>query len=84
MYGSWTLILFWEKGRQFSDSKQRYYIRASIAFVLFGGVMELLQENLIPGRFGAWSDFIANAVGCMIGLAVMSLISRRNQKQTDN
>jgi len=80
MYGFWVLILFLENRKQFSNIEIRYYISASIIFILFGGIMEILQELVIPGRFGAWSDFTANAVGCMLGLGLIFLASQRNQK----
>ena len=81
MYASWILILFWEKRKQFSGLDKRYYIRAAIFFMLFGAIMEVLQEMLIPGRFGSWSDFMANGVGCMFGIALIYAAFQRKQKQ---
>jgi len=81
MYGTWILILFTEMRKQYSSPNFRYYVKASMLFVLFGSVMEVLQESLVPGRFGAWSDFIANSTGCFFGLVLIYLMFSRNQKQ---
>jgi len=43
-------------------------------FIGYGGILELLQENFIQGRYGSWMDFFANAIGCLIGIGFTSLL----------
>jgi VanZ family protein len=31
--------------------------------IVYGGVIELLQENFFPPRTGDWSDWVADALG---------------------
>lgn len=48
--------------------------------VAYGGLIEILQDRLIPGRAGQWSDFWANTVGAfliLLLLRVAHLIYRR-------
>lgn len=33
---------------------------------LFGGIIEILQHALIPGRNGSWLDFLANDIGAVL------------------
>ena len=47
-------------------SKHAVIITMLISFFLAAGT-ELLQDWYIPMRFGSIYDFIANAVGCLIG-----------------
>jgi hypothetical protein len=46
---------------------------ALIFFILlgcisYGGLLEIMQAKLFSQRSGDWMDFIANSVGCFIGL----------------
>lgn len=46
--------------------------------VLFGGVIELLQANLVLGRHGDWLDFLANSIGAL--LAVLLWFTYQSRK----
>jgi len=81
MYGTWFFIFHMESVKQLKSPNERYYLKYISVFILFGGLMEILQENLIPGRFGSWLDFLANAFGCLIAYALIFLVYGRKQKQ---
>lgn len=49
------------------DWVHRGYIIAALSTLIFGILLEVIQEMFIPGRTGDWMDVAANAVG--IGLA---------------
>jgi hypothetical protein len=38
-----------------------------LAAVGYGAVLEVVQWRLVPGRFGSWSDCLANALGALLG-----------------
>lgn len=38
--------------------------------ILYGGLIEIIQENYIAGRSGDWMDFIADLLGSLFGLAI--------------
>ena len=78
MYGFWMSIFIVETKRQFSNQKIRLYIYGAISMTLYGGIMEFLQENYASGRYGSWSDFLANMCGCLLILLAYGLISREN------
>ena len=40
--------------------------------VFYGGILEILQANVFSQRSGDWFDFIANTLGCLIGLCFFS------------
>lgn len=44
----------------------RYWLFVLLLPIMYGGVMELLQEYCFPPRVGDWLDFIANAVGVIL------------------
>lgn len=67
MYAFLTVIVFWEI-RQFHQASLRYVIIITLLIITYGAIIEVLQENLIEGRYGSWSDFIANSFGCLFAL----------------
>lgn len=36
--------------------------------VLYGGLIEILQNELVPGRYGDWYDFYANSIGALLAV----------------
>ena len=38
--------------------------------ILYGGLIEIIQDQLIEGRGGDWFDFIADSLGSMLGLLI--------------
>lgn len=45
--------------------------------VLLSLLTEVLQATCIPLRNGSWVDFVANLAGCVTGMAVYKIFSRR-------
>jgi hypothetical protein len=59
----WLIFLF----------KSNKLSKASMIFVLllcivYGGMLEMMQATVFSNRSGDWLDFIANSVGCLMGL----------------
>ena len=50
----------------------------AVAFpILYGGLIEILQENFFPPRTGEWMDWLADSLGSVIGyLLSKSLVPR--------
>ncbi len=48
-----------------------------VACVLYGGLLEIMQATLFSQRSADWFDFIANSVGCLVGLL---FINKRGHK----
>lgn len=42
--------------------------------VVFGGSVELIQENFFPPRTASWIDWMADIVGVFLGWLIMSMI----------
>lgn len=68
MYGIWVFFIFREIIPQYSMPTSRFiYVIIMFLTVAYGGIMELLQEKLISGRFGSIADTIANCIGMFVG-----------------
>lgn len=50
-----------------------------LAFVLFGGAIELLQMEMALGRAGEWRDWTNDMMATTISLVVAAAILRRRQ-----
>lgn len=48
--------------------------KMALAVIVFGGVVELLQDAMKMGRGGDWFDWIADAVGVVVALAVSPVV----------
>lgn len=64
-----VLIVLFLKGWSVSNylTKTAMYIFIFLG-VLYGGVLELLQEYVFNDRTGSMPDFIANSAGCLLAV----------------
>ena len=53
----------------------RIYVSSLIVCVLYGGLIEIMQDTIFIHRSADWFDFLANSIGAIAGLLVY-LISR--------
>lgn len=69
MYIALGAVLFWDLCR---DKRQGWtlWLTAIIAPILFGGLIEILQENFFYPRTGDWMDWLADSVGTLVGCAL--------------
>ncbi len=44
--------------------------------ILYGGILELVQEFMVPSRSGDWFDFFANTCGSIIAVLIVRLFHR--------
>ncbi|MDB4534338.1 VanZ family protein [Vicingaceae bacterium] len=60
----------------FSEKNKRYTIGLKIVLfgILYGGLMEILQESIFINRSGNWYDFFANTLGAILGVIIFPII----------
>ncbi|MCD4772628.1 MAG: VanZ family protein [Bacteroidales bacterium] len=84
IYGVFGYLLQSGFTRQFSEKKKRYYVILS-SFglgIIFGAITEVLQFYIFIGRNGNIFDFLANIIGCIIGISIYYLMfSKKNCKK---
>lgn len=64
------LVIFKETTKQYDNPSIRFKVVIVLLLILYGGLLEVIQESFIPGRYGSISDFLANAVGVLSGLII--------------
>lgn len=76
MYACWGAAL---AGNMLRDKQPlRLALLVAIAVgIAYGGGIELLQEYCFPPRTGEWLDWLADAVGAILGSGIICLTHRK-------
>ena len=77
MYSAFAFLCLWGYRKQFLSNGIQYrkkaILLAIIISIAYGGLTEIIQENLVPSRTGDWYDFLADSIGTGLGALVFYL-----------
>ena len=83
MYALFAFLCLWGYRKQFVANGQAYRKKAILLTIgigiAYGGLTEIIQAILVPGRTGDWYDFIADLVGTCIGAIIFDLFFHRKK-----
>ncbi len=70
MYALLTFQVMKSCVRQYANWTIRYNAAriAVVSCIIYGGLIELLQEYVLLDRHGDWMDLLANSVGTFLGI----------------
>lgn len=72
MYAVFAFLCIWGYRQQFRDGDKAYrrkaFRLAAIVGIGYGALTEIMQETIVPKRTGDWFDFLADAIGTLVGL----------------
>ncbi len=57
-------------GKQGSINMGKLVFYAFVCPILYGGLIEILQQNIFPPRSGDWFDFAADVLGSLAALPI--------------
>lgn len=60
-----------------SIKKLSFYMVAAFSVIVFGGLIEIAQQNMGMGRGGDWLDFAADTAGVIISFIITPHIWRK-------
>lgn len=80
MYTLLTLAIYVDLFRNKTDRRKSIII-SLITPILFGGIMELVQQYFFPPRSAELTDFIADSLGTIVGIAIIILFNRHMQNK---
>lgn len=66
---------------RFQLSGWRLWLVATLLPILFGGIIELVQEQWFAPRNGEWMDWLADGIGVIIGAILIMIINRLYHRQ---
>ena len=83
MYASFAFLCLWGYRDSYHHQGQAYRKKAllltALISIAYGGLTELIQEFLVPTRTGDWFDFLADALGTLVGLFVFHLFFKKEK-----
>jgi VanZ family protein len=59
----------------------RLWLVATLLPILFGGIIELVQEQWFAPRSGEWIDWLADGIGVIIGTIAILIINQLYHKK---
>jgi len=76
IYAVFSICLLIACYKEYKVDDNRLKINIFVLFfgVFYGGIMEILQNNIFINRNGNWYDFIANTIGAIIGVLNYPLV----------
>ncbi len=81
IFGIQTILLLYAFNGQFTTDRQRYVVSVLIIIIttLFAAITELLQKYVFIGRHGSMFDFIADAIGVLVGFLAYCLLNYKKK-----
>lgn len=80
MFTGFVFVCLWGYRGQYAESDKPYRRRAEMIVLIIGiaysGLTELLQGTVFKGRCCSLYDFIADALGCLVGIFVFRLYAK--------
>ncbi|MBC8147033.1 MAG: VanZ family protein [Bacteroidetes bacterium] len=82
IFGVFTVLLFVGFQKQYVGKKLRSnnIIYAALIGTIYGSFTELLQLLIDNGRHSSFYDFIADLIGCLIGMIICRLLLIKKTK----
>ena len=83
MYASFAFLCIWGYRQPYKERDDHYRRRAlllaSLISIAYGGLTELMQEYIVVSRTGSWYDFLADAIGTVLGISIFGLFFRNKK-----
>ena len=80
-----SFLLLWGYRKLFFDvtypHRRRLFFIISLISILYGGLTELLQKYLFINRYCSLYDFIADTIGCVIGIIIFHFLVQKKIKK---
>ena len=83
MYAAFAFLCIWGYRDHYRSRDKAYRKKAilltALISIAYGGITELIQEYITFQRTGDWFDFLADAIGAILGLAVFGLFFKKKK-----
>ena len=81
MFTVFSFFIIWGYRKEFCERDKDYRVRLQLLTLLvstgYGGITEMLQAYLFKGRYGSVYDFMADVIGCILGIFIFRLCFRK-------
>ena len=83
MYATFAFLCLWGYRQQYVANGLIYRRKAlcltAVISIFYGGLTEIMQEYLVPGRTGDCFDFLADCIGVLVGIAIFAIFFRQKK-----
>ena len=83
MYATFAFLCIWGYRQPYQERGDQYRRKAliitCIISIAYGGITELMQEFFIHSRTGSWYDFLADAIGILLGISIFQHFFRKGK-----
>lgn len=88
VFGMLSYSMLWGYRKKILSHDVRYikksFLLTLLLSVSYGALTELMQKYVFINRFGSIYDFIADAIGCVLGAIVFFLYLKKKVKKNKN
>lgn len=88
VFGMLSYSMLWGYRKKILSHDVRYikksFLLTLLLSVSYGAITELMQKYVFINRFGSIYDFIADAIGCVLGAIVFFLYFKKKVKKNKN
>ena len=85
LFGSFAFLTLWGyRNKIISNNnsyKRKILLLTFIFTISYGGLTELLQKHLFINRYGSFLDFVADAIGCVLGIIAFFFCFKKKLKK---
>ena len=85
LFATFSFVSLWGYRKLFFNinypNRKSLFITISLISILYGGLTELLQKYLFVNRYCSLYDFMADTIGCLIGIIVFHFLVQKNLKK---
>lgn len=75
-----TVVLYWDS-RTAGLKQRRIWMLVVVFPIIYGGLIEVLQDKFFYPRVGDWADWLADIVGVVIGTVICMIIRKWHERR---
>ena len=81
MFGTFAFLVIFGYREEYCTRDKKYRIKLQVITLLitlaYGALTEALQAYIFSGRYGSIYDFLADVIGCVLGIFIFRVIYRK-------
>ncbi len=85
LFGFLTFSTLWGYRKKILDinypHRKKIFIIVALISILYSGLTEILQKYFFTNRYGSIYDFIADTIGCALGIFLFHLLVQKKLKK---
>ena len=84
IFGLLSFMTLWGYRNVIPQKNKNYFrkllVVSSLVTISYAGLTEILQKYVFVGRYGCVYDFIADTIGCILGVLAFMFYCKKNKK----